>query len=169
MQVAEKRQRDKSKSSSPSPLLPTSEAKKKKKNNNEDEADARPFNHIRIASGGKLRGYCGYAMDLLTKAREEKQDGGRTVVLFAENGAVGKCVSVAELVKRKIGGLHQITTGMYGFGRIACYGWFTYRQVSSREKAGKEDKFDVIMQITLSLDAPKDLKTVGYQPPDVNQ
>jgi hypothetical protein len=61
--------------------------------------ESRAANHVRVTGGGKLRNYCGYVT--------------RSVVLRADNDAMGKCISVAEWVKRNVEGLHQITTGAF--------------------------------------------------------
>lgn len=131
------------------------------------DVEIRERNHVRITGGGKIRHYCAYGARLLCAAREgseegergfwagkgehskftENEKGAREVVLVAQRDAVGKCVSVAEILKRSVGGLHQITT------------------VSSVEMEGKEGHYEVAIRISLSLDAPADANTLGYQAP----
>ncbi|XP_073135130.1 uncharacterized protein [Henckelia pumila] len=60
-------------------------------------------NEIRITSQGRMRNYITYAMTLLQeKDRDE-------IVFKAMGRAINKTVTMVELVKRRIVGLHQIT------------------------------------------------------------
>ncbi|KAJ7549885.1 hypothetical protein O6H91_07G073600 [Diphasiastrum complanatum] len=61
-------------------------------------------NEIRITTQGKMRNYITYATSLL-------QDKGATeVVLKAMGRAINKTVTITEIIKRRIAGLHQITS-----------------------------------------------------------
>ncbi|KAI8015345.1 Ribonuclease P protein subunit p25-like protein [Camellia lanceoleosa] len=61
-------------------------------------------NEIRITSQGRMRSYISYAMSLL-------QEKGSTEVVFKAMGrAINKTVTIVELIKRRIVGLHQITS-----------------------------------------------------------
>ncbi|KAI3725507.1 hypothetical protein L1987_65297 [Smallanthus sonchifolius] len=61
-------------------------------------------NEIRITSQGRTRNYITYAMSLL-------QDKGSSEIVFKAMGrAINKTVTIVELIKRRIVGLHQITS-----------------------------------------------------------
>ncbi|EPS73408.1 hypothetical protein M569_01353, partial [Genlisea aurea] len=61
-------------------------------------------NEIRITSKGKARNYITYAMTLL-------QERGSDEIIFKAMGrAINKTVAIVELIKRRIVGLHQITS-----------------------------------------------------------
>ncbi|EFJ26390.1 hypothetical protein SELMODRAFT_172788 [Selaginella moellendorffii] len=60
-------------------------------------------NEIRITTQGKTRNYITYAISLL-------QDKSSDVVLKAMGRAINKTVTIAEIIKRRVAGLHQITT-----------------------------------------------------------
>lgn len=109
-------------------------------------------NDIRITTQGKMRNYISYA----TKLFQEKQ--ATEVILKAMGRAINKTVTIAEIIKRRIPGLHQITrmdstdiTDVWepledGLDRVE-----TVRHVSS-------------IQITLST-KQLDTSDIGYQPP----
>eukprot|EP01089_Gocevia_fonbrunei_P010610 TRINITY_DN23550_c0_g1_i1.p1 TRINITY_DN23550_c0_g1~~TRINITY_DN23550_c0_g1_i1.p1 ORF type:complete len:319 (-),score=105.53 TRINITY_DN23550_c0_g1_i1:107-1063(-) len=107
---------------------------------------------IRITTQGKPRNFITYATGLF------KEKGATEVVLKAMGRAISKTVTIAEIIKRRIPGLHQIThidstdiTDVFepleeGLDRIE-----TTRHVSS-------------ITITLST-LPLDTTAPGYQPP----
>ncbi|KAK8642338.1 hypothetical protein V6N13_011685 [Hibiscus sabdariffa] len=61
-------------------------------------------NEIRITSQGRMRNYITYAMTLL------QEKGSNQIVFKAMGRAINKAVTIVELIKRRIVGLHQITT-----------------------------------------------------------
>ncbi|CAA2975346.1 uncharacterized protein LOC111394438 [Olea europaea var. sylvestris] len=61
-------------------------------------------NEIRITSQGRMRSYITYAMTLL------QEKGSDEVVFKAMGRAINKSVTIVELIKRRIVGLHQITS-----------------------------------------------------------
>lgn len=61
-------------------------------------------NEIRITSQGRMRNYITYAMNLL------QEKGSSEIVFKAMGRAINKTVTIVELIKRRIVGLHQITT-----------------------------------------------------------
>ncbi|KAK6939308.1 DNA/RNA-binding protein Alba-like, partial [Dillenia turbinata] len=61
-------------------------------------------NEIRITSQGRMRNYITYAMTLL------QEKGSNEVVFKAMGRAINKTVTIVELIKRRIVGLHQITS-----------------------------------------------------------
>ncbi|ESQ34774.1 hypothetical protein EUTSA_v10008163mg [Eutrema salsugineum] len=61
-------------------------------------------NEIRITSMGRPRNYITYAMTLL------QEKGSNEVIFKAMGRAINKSVTIVELIKRRIPGLHQITS-----------------------------------------------------------
>ncbi|GKB30359.1 DNA/RNA-binding protein Alba-like protein [Tanacetum coccineum] len=61
-------------------------------------------NEIRITSQGRMRNYITYAMALL------QEKGSSEIVFKAMGRAINKTVTIVELIKRRIVGLHQITS-----------------------------------------------------------
>ncbi|XP_059281705.1 uncharacterized protein LOC132035441 isoform X2 [Lycium ferocissimum] len=61
-------------------------------------------NEIRITTQGRLRNYITYATNLL------QEKGSKEIALKSMGRAISKTVMIAELIKRKIVGLHQITS-----------------------------------------------------------
>ncbi|XAR64219.1 hypothetical protein NMG60_11024478 [Bertholletia excelsa] len=109
-------------------------------------------NEIRITSQGRTRNYITYAMSLL-------QDKGSTeIVLKAMGRAINKTVAIVELIKRRIAGLHQITS-------IASTDITdTWEPLEEGLLPLETTRHVSMITITLSI---KELNTssVGYQPP----
>nr|XP_043632293.1 RNA-binding protein FUS-like isoform X3 [Erigeron canadensis] len=61
-------------------------------------------NEIRITSQGRMRSYITYAMNLL------QEKGSEEIQFKAMGRAINKTVTIVELIKRRIVGLHQITS-----------------------------------------------------------
>lgn len=79
---------------------------KYRKVENKNKVDDKPKeNEIRITAQGKLSRYVGYAVRLL----ENQEKPVKELVLKAMGRAINKTVTLAELIKRKVFGLHQIT------------------------------------------------------------
>jgi len=109
-------------------------------------------NEIRITTQGKMRNYISYATGLF------REKNATEIVLKAMGRAINKTVTIAEIIKRRIANLHQITqiesTDIkdvwepleYGLDKIE-----TTRHVSS-------------ITITLSTNV-LDITSPGYQPP----
>lgn len=111
----------------------------------EVESDSTNQNEMRITSTGKTRSYITYATNLFAEKKYEH------VVLKAMGRAIHKTVTIAEIIKRRVAGLHQLT------------------EIDSNKitdnKDGKEIKRNVsAITITLSL-KQLDSKHIGYQPP----
>ena len=60
-------------------------------------------NEIRVTALGQMRNYISYATNLLQQ--EEKNE----VLLKAMGRAISRTVTIAEIIKRRIPGLHQVT------------------------------------------------------------
>eukprot|EP01024_Parvocaulis_polyphysoides_P067795 TRINITY_DN816_c0_g1_i1.p2 TRINITY_DN816_c0_g1~~TRINITY_DN816_c0_g1_i1.p2 ORF type:complete len:203 (-),score=21.56 TRINITY_DN816_c0_g1_i1:527-1135(-) len=109
-------------------------------------------NEVRIMANGRIRNYITYAMTLMTEKNHE------SVQLKAIGRAIIKTVSTAEILKRRIGGLHQVTE----IGSIDITDqWEPIEEGLSRLETTRHVS---IITITLSR-SPLDLKQPGYQPP----
>ncbi|KAK6938254.1 DNA/RNA-binding protein Alba-like [Dillenia turbinata] len=109
-------------------------------------------NEIRITTQGRMRNYITYATTLL------QERGSNEIVLKAMGRAINKTVMIAELIKRRIAGLHQNTsvgstdiTDMWEPLEEGLLPLETTRHVS-------------VITITLSKQE-LDASSTGYQPP----
>nr|GLL48772.1 keratin, type II cytoskeletal 1-like isoform X4 [Ipomoea trifida] len=109
-------------------------------------------NEIRITSQGRMRSYITYAMSLL------QEKGSDEIVFKAMGRAINKTVTMVELIKRRIVGLHQITS-------------ITSTDITDTWEPLEEGLLPLetvrhvsMITITLSKKEP-DTKSVGYQPP----
>ncbi|TYI41875.1 hypothetical protein ES332_A01G056900v1 [Gossypium tomentosum] len=59
---------------------------------------------IRISNQGSMRNYISYALTLL------QENGSNQIVFKAMGKAINKAVAIVELIKKRIVGLHQITS-----------------------------------------------------------
>lgn len=65
-------------------------------------------NEIRFTAIGQRKNYILYALSKLQSNDTTQQQ--RSVVLKGMGAAVNKVVSVAEIIKRRVAGIHQLTT-----------------------------------------------------------
>ncbi|GLT34403.1 hypothetical protein SLA2020_089210 [Shorea laevis] len=109
-------------------------------------------NEIRITSQGRMRSYITYAMTLL------QEKGSNEIVFKAMGRAINKTVTIVELIKRRIPGLHQITS--IGSTDITD----TWEPLEEGLLPLETTRHVSMITITLSK---KELNTssVGYQPP----
>ncbi|KAK9791170.1 hypothetical protein WJX73_004977 [Symbiochloris irregularis] len=109
-------------------------------------------NEIRIMAAGKMRSYITYATSLLIEKDHS------TIVLKAMGRAINKSITVAEIVKRRISGLHQ----------NAEIGSIDIRDVWEPLEEGlnrlETTRHVSVISITLSK-IPLDVNTPGYQAP----
>jgi len=109
-------------------------------------------NEIRITTQGKMRNYISYATGLFREKNVSE------VVLKAMGRAINKTVTIAEIIKRRIAGLHQIT------------------QIESTDIKDVWEPLEVgldtiettrhVSSITITLSSnPLDTTSAGYQPP----
>ncbi|XP_059630475.1 uncharacterized protein LOC132273535 [Cornus florida] len=111
-------------------------------------------NEIRITTQGRMRNYITYATTLL------QEKGSNDIALKAMGRAINKTVMIAELIKRRIAGLHQNTligstdfTDMWEPLEEGLLPLETTRHVS-------------VITITLS-NKELDTSSAGYQPPNL--
>lgn len=109
-------------------------------------------NEVRVTTVGRLHSYINYAASLI----QEKHH--RAVVLKGMGRAINKTVSLAEILKRRIGGLHQNTE----IGSVDITD--TWEPKEEGLNTLELTRHVSVITITLSSD-PLDVSTPGYQPP----
>ncbi|KAI4336744.1 hypothetical protein L6164_015233 [Bauhinia variegata] len=109
-------------------------------------------NEIRITSQGRMRNYITYAMSLL------QEKGSNEIVFKAMGRAINKTVTIVELIKRRIVGLHQNTA----IGSIDITD--TWEPLEEGLLPLETTRHVSMITITLSK-KELDTSSVGYQPP----
>ncbi|KAK3008517.1 hypothetical protein RJ639_013225 [Escallonia herrerae] len=109
-------------------------------------------NEIRITSQGRMRSYITYAMSLL------QEKGSSEIVFKAMGRAINKTVTIVELIKRRIVGLHQITS--IGSTDITD----TWEPLEEGLLPLETVRHVSMITITLSKNE-LNIASVGYQPP----
>ncbi|NXA41129.1 RPP25 protein, partial [Eudromia elegans] len=110
---------------------------------------------MKVKEGSKIRNLMGFAMAHM------EREGSRQIVFSGCGRAVTKTITCVEIMKRKLGGLHQLTKVRYQ----------TLREVwESAEPGGAPHRLTVHKNvpsicILLSRD-PLDPSQMGYQPPE---
>ncbi|KZV16541.1 hypothetical protein F511_11373 [Dorcoceras hygrometricum] len=109
-------------------------------------------NEIRITSQGRMRSYITYAMSLLQEKDSDE------IVFKAMGRAINKTVTIVELIKRRIVGLHQIT--MIQSTDITD----TWEPLEEGLQTLETTRKVSMVTITLSK-KELDKNNIGYQPP----
>ena len=116
----------------------------------EGDHDQAAENEIRVAAKGQIKGYLGYAFRILNKSDH------RDLTIKATGNAIVKALILIELVKRRIGGLHQLNK-------------IHSRELESKEPNKLEEGEFIItkrrvtaMDTILSKDPPEDMNQPGY-------
>ncbi|KAF1899708.1 hypothetical protein Lal_00019838 [Lupinus albus] len=109
-------------------------------------------NEIRITSQGRMRNYITYAMTLL------QEKGSNEIVFKAMGRAINKTVTIVELIKRRIVGLHQNTA--IGSTDITD----TWEPLEEGLLPLETTRHVSMITITLSKNE-LNTSSVGYQPP----
>ncbi|CAI5783622.1 P subunit p25 [Podarcis lilfordi] len=114
---------------------------------------------MKVKEGSKIRNLMGFAMGRV--AREDT----RQIVFSGCGRAVTKTITCVEIMKRKVGGLHQVTKVQY---RTLLEVW---ENKAARPEGGPAEHLTVHKNvpsicILLSKD-PLDPSQMGYQPPDL--
>ncbi|XP_071698235.1 uncharacterized protein [Rutidosis leptorrhynchoides] len=109
-------------------------------------------NEIRITSQGRMRNYITYAMNLL------QEKGSSEIVFKAMGRAINKTVTIVELIKRRIVGLHQITS----IGSIDITD--TWEPLEEGLLPLETTRHVSMITVTLSI-KELDTSSIGYQPP----
>ena len=112
-------------------------------------------NEIRVAVAGQVSSYLGYAFRILNPKSEHK-----SLTIRATGNAIVKALILIELVKRRIGDLHQLNK-------------IHSRELESEEPSKLDENEKIItkrrvtaMDTILSKEAPDDLNQPGYQVPE---
>ena len=120
-----------------------------------DTKPAAAENEIRVVANHGQRHYITYAISLLTGTEDKKKFD--TIKISAMGGAIFNAVNIAEIVKRRVVGVHQTTD-------IATEVVSDkYESIESKTPLNVERKVATIL-VTLST-KPLDTKHVGYQAP----
>lgn len=117
-----------------------------------------PENEIRVVARHSLSPYIAYAIGILTG--EEGKTQNDTITISGMGGAIHTAVNVAEIVKHRVVGLHQITE----ISSEEVTDMFEPIEKESEKENLTVNRRVSTMRITLSL-KPLDTKNPGYQPP----
>ncbi|KAE8793414.1 hypothetical protein D1007_31998 [Hordeum vulgare] len=109
-------------------------------------------NEIRITALGRMRNYIGYGMSLL------EENGHDEIIIKAMGRAINKTVMVAELIKRRVAGLHQ-NTSIESVGITD-----TWEPLEEGLVPLETTRHVSMISLTLSKE-PLDTSSPGYQPP----
>ncbi|KAJ8406579.1 hypothetical protein AAFF_G00301530 [Aldrovandia affinis] len=115
---------------------------------------------MRVKEGSKIRNLMGFALARMQGGGGAGAGGGgglRQVVFAGSGRAVTKTITCAEIMKRKVGGLHQLTKLRYGRVREVWDGGAGAETTVHRTVPS--------ISILLSKD-PLDPREPGYQPPE---
>lgn len=125
-----------------------------------DAEEIKP-NEIRITSQGRPRNYISYAVSLFEPSQEPQQPAATaydTVVFKAMRRAINKAVSIVEIVKRRVKGLHQITE----IHSTPITDEFEPKEEGLQKVTNKR----TVSSVTITLSKKQlDTKNVGYQVP----
>lgn len=119
---------------------------------------------MRVKEGSKIRNLMGFAMARMQGEKTESAGGGtvdglRQVVFTGSGRAVTKTITCAEIMKRKVGCLHQMTKLRY---KVVKEVWESNQGAASEMTVHRTVPS---ISILLSKD-PLDPKEPGYQPPE---
>ncbi|KAI3797320.1 hypothetical protein L1987_32576 [Smallanthus sonchifolius] len=109
-------------------------------------------NEIRITSQGRMRNYITYAISLL------QEKGSSEIVFKAMGRAINKTVTIVELIKRRVVGLHQSTT----IGSIDITD--TWEPLEEGLLPLETTRHVSLITVTLSKNE-LNTSSIGYQPP----
>lgn len=133
---------------------PNSEKAKANKNKGGKIGDNDPTaeNEIRVAAKGAIKNYLGYAFRILNKTDH------RSLTIRATGNAIVKALILIELVKRRVGELHQLNK-IYSMEIVS----HEESKIEGMEKIETRRRVTA-MDTTLSKD-PLDTEDPGYQEP----
>ncbi|KPP59169.1 hypothetical protein Z043_122937, partial [Scleropages formosus] len=130
-----------------------------------EEASPSPFPglvagvlEMRVKEGSKIRNLMGFAMARMQGEHRDSEGGLRQVVFAGSGRAVTKTITCAEIMKRRVGGLHQLTKLRY-----KCVQEVWESGEGSAPQTTVHRNVPAI-SILLSKD-PLDPREPGYQPP----
>eukprot|EP00210_Caulerpa_lentillifera_P000693 g670.t1 len=110
-------------------------------------------NEVRVTAVGRLHNYINYAATLYN------EKGKQTLVLKGMGRAINKTVTLAEILKRRIPNLHQLTN----IGSVEITDSWEPKEEGLNEL--EITRHVSVITITLSTEPPMDTSLPGYQPP----
>lgn len=119
---------------------------------------------MRVKEGSKIRNLMGFAMARVQGGGEgRQQEAGLRQVVFSGSGrAVTKTITCAEIMKRKVGDLHQLTKLRY---KVVREVWESAEGGGAAASGTTVRRTVPSISILLSKD-PLDPQEPGYQPPE---
>ncbi|RNE97271.1 uncharacterized protein Tco025E_09500, partial [Trypanosoma conorhini] len=135
---------------------PRDEYRRVRKNDGEKEKGQGPENEIRVTAKHGQRSYITYAIALLRGEDGKTQHD--TIKISAMGAAIHNAVNIAEIVKRRVVGLHQTTD----ISSEVIHD--EYEAVDGKKENMEVERKVSTILVTLSL-KPLDKNHVGYQPP----
>ncbi|PBJ79085.1 hypothetical protein BCY84_03386 [Trypanosoma cruzi cruzi] len=132
------------------------EYRRVRKTDGEKEKGQGPENEIRVTAKHGQRSYITYAIALLRGEDGKVQND--TIKISAMGAAIHNAVNIAEIVKRRVVGLHQTTDVSSEIIHDE------YEAIDGKKENMKVERKVSTILITLSL-KPLDRNHVGYQPP----
>ncbi|EKF29919.1 hypothetical protein MOQ_006278 [Trypanosoma cruzi marinkellei] len=139
------------------PAYPSREEYRRvRKTDGEKEKGQGPENEIRVTAKHGQRSYITYAIALLRGEDGKVQND--TIKISAMGAAIHNAVNIAEIVKRRVVGLHQTTDVSSEIIHDE------YEAIDGKKENMKVERKVSTILITLSL-KPLDPNHVGYQPP----
>eukprot|EP00210_Caulerpa_lentillifera_P002219 g2132.t1 len=110
-------------------------------------------NEVRVTAVGRLFNYVNYAASLYN------EKGLKTLVLKGMGRAINKTVTLAEIIKRRVPGLHQVMN----IGSVEITDTWEPKEEGLNDL--EITRHVSVISITLSSDPPNDTTHPGYQPP----
>lgn len=119
---------------------------------------------MRVKEGSKIRNLMGFAMARVQGGGDGRQQGAglRQVVFSGSGRAVTKTITCAEIMKRKVGDLHQLTKLRY---KVVREVWESTEGGGAAASGTTVQRTVPSISILLSKD-PLDPLEPGYQPPE---
>lgn len=114
---------------------------------------------MRVKEGSKIRNLMGFAMARIQGEKDTSGGGLRQVVFTGSGRAVTKTITCAEIMKRKVGSLHQLTKLQY---KVVKEVWESTEGAVTQMTVHRTVPS---ISILLSKD-PLDPQEPGYQPPE---
>lgn len=114
---------------------------------------------MRVKEGSKIRNLMGFAMARIQGEKDASAGGLRQVVFTGSGRAVTKTITCAEIMKRKVGSLHQLTKLQY---KVVKEVWESTEGTVTQMTVHRTVPS---ISILLSKD-PLDPQEPGYQPPE---
>lgn len=123
--------------------------------------DARDANMTVAVNNGKIQAYVAAALNIIQKSSDAGGSQPGAVYITGTGRSVTKAISVAEIIKHRAHGLHQVTT--IATTRVDDI-WEPKESLQEDVDSIKVERQIPTVKVLLSL-TPLDPNTPGYQPP----